>query len=85
MCDKSASALLERDPMRLAQGETPSRAECRENPERFVPDCGQECQQTMKTSVRFPSRERLSGEDIEGYAMTRFAFDPVRDSARVLL
>lgn len=58
--------------MRLAQGETSSRAECRENPERFVPDCGQECQPTMKTSVRFPSRERLSGED---YAMNRYLFD----------
>lgn len=82
---ESASALLERDPLRLAPGETPSRAEERENPAEVCSGNGMpECQQTMKTSVRFPSRERPSGEDSEDYVITRYALDPVRDSARVL-
>lgn len=62
----------------------PEPCERRENPERFVPAMGAGMPTPMKTSVRFPSRERPSGEDSEAYAMTRYAMDPVRDSARCL-
>lgn len=50
----------------------PEPCEGRENPERFVPAMGAGMSTPMKTSVRFPSRERPSGED---YAMNRFLFD----------
>lgn len=85
MCE-SALALLERDPLRLATADhrVSVRKDGRTTEEVRSGYGKPECQQTMKTSVRFPSRERPSGEDSEDYAMTRYALDPVRDSARVL-
>lgn len=85
MCE-CASALLERDPLRLATADhrVSVRKDGRTTVEVRSGKGMPECQPTMKTSVRFPSRERPSGEDIEAYAMTRYALDPVRDPARCL-
>lgn len=73
MCE-SASALLERDPLRLttADHRVSVRKDGRTTVEVRSGKGMPECQLTMKTSVRFPSRERPSGED---YAMNRFLFD----------
>lgn len=82
----SASALLERDPLSMATADhrvsvrMDGRTTVGVRSGKGMP----ECQPTMKTSVCFSSREGPSGEDSEAYAMTRYAFDPVRDYARCL-
>lgn len=85
MCE-SALALLERDPLSLATADhrVSVRKDGRTTVEVRSGKGMPECPTTMKTSVCFSSREGLSGEDSEGYAMTRYAFDIVRDSARCL-
>lgn len=72
MSVKSATALLERDPMRMATADHRVSVRKTGKPVEVCSGMGAGMPTTMKTSVRFPSRERLSGED---YAMNRFLFD----------
>lgn len=84
MSVKSALALLERDPMRMATADHRVSVCKTGKPVEVCSGMGAGMPTPMKTSVRFPSREGPSGEDSEDYAMTRYAMDPVRDSARCL-
>lgn len=86
MCE-SASAFLDRDPLRMATAD--HRVSVRKDGKTRrgfsrQRDAGMPYDKLLGSGSLANERERPSGEDSEAYAMTRYAMDPVRDSVRCL-